>query len=189
VAHWGDRETPCDACNLAQYRYAKARKLERHETGQRRRVSSLGYRRRIEALQAIGWNLREITDALGIRNVGTLTTRLYRSEWVSRENHAHMAEVYERLCMTPKNGPASSRTLRHAERRGYAPPLAWDDIDDPDEQPHRGAQRTYRGGELLLAEYDHLIRGGIGHEEAIARLEVTPGAIEQARHRHKREAA
>ena len=33
---------------------------------------------------------------------------------------------------------SASRTKAHALRQGFAPPLAWTNIDDPDEQPNLG---------------------------------------------------
>jgi cobalamin biosynthesis protein CbiG len=43
-----------------------------------------------------------------------------------------MAALYDELSATP--GP-SEVAARHARERGWAPPLAWDDIDDPEDRP------------------------------------------------------
>ena len=51
---------------------------------------------------------------------------------VTAETRAAVAELFDRWCMTL--GP--SRLSRdRARAAGWLPPLAWDDIDDPDEQP------------------------------------------------------
>lgn len=85
--------------------------------------------RRIRALQAIGWPLREIGERIGIAtsNLGTIACG-YRA--VTHATARKVAQVYDELSMSP--GP-SRRSITMARSRGWLPPLAWDDdvIDDP----------------------------------------------------------
>ncbi len=92
-------------------------------------VDPTGTVRRIRALQAIGWTLAEIASRIGwaTNNLGTLTSG-YRA--CNAETAAKIRAVYDELSMTP--GP-SARSRYWAQKRGWLPPLAWndDDIDDP----------------------------------------------------------
>ena len=56
-----------------------------------------------------------------------------KRDHVRRSTAERIAALYDRWCMTP--GPAATRNRAMAVRRGWAPPLAWNNIDDPDEQP------------------------------------------------------
>jgi hypothetical protein len=63
-----------------------------------------------------------------------------KSSRVHRGTAGQVARVYDELAMTP--GP-STRARDAAARRGWVPPLAWDDdeIDDPQARPARGPRR------------------------------------------------
>lgn len=93
-------------------------------------VPSLGSARRIRALMALGWRHEDISPMLG----GRSSTHL--SAWRHKTINAHdwrlVDAVYDALSGT--TGP-SGRSRKRATDQGYIPPLAWDDIDDPDETP------------------------------------------------------
>ena len=95
-------------------------------------VPVLGAQRRARALLALGWNHDELKKRMPL-----YTNHISRATY----NHMHarnwrdLDNLYRELCMTP--GP-SRITAQRADRAGYAPPLVWDDIDNPDEQPMRG---------------------------------------------------
>ena len=101
-------------------------------------VCAVGARRRIRALQAMGWPLHEIARRIGwaTNNLGTLVAG---GRACNADSARKIAAVYDELCMTP--GP-SQRARYWALRKGWAPPLAWDDltIDDPDAVPDLGDQ-------------------------------------------------
>lgn len=133
VAHWSLREKPCQPCADAGMRYHKARTLRllRGETGS---VPAIGTLRRIQALQAIGWGIPDIAREAGLP-VPTLRNPAYRGERVWTSTAERVAEAYERLAMTWPEGRYATRSRRMAARKGWLPPLAWTDIDDPDERP------------------------------------------------------
>lgn len=133
-AHRVAGEAACDPCKraaaAAEQRYVLARMEGRP---MRRRAE--GTQRRLRALQAMGWTLSEIAQQLGEQ-------RTCVEKWCNEDRTyvysatAHRVEqVYDRLCMTVPSGPWAARNRRMAARKGYAPPLAWDDIDDPAEIP------------------------------------------------------
>lgn len=108
-------------------------------------VPSIGARRRIQALLALGWTHDELTARCGINTALKLSQR---SHHLLRRVHLQIKALYDELSMTPGT---SSQTRARAHRSGYAPPLAWDDdtIDDPNARP-KGIGKTDR-------RYRHLV--------------------------------
>lgn len=122
----------CDDCRAANTRYDKLRRLDALR-GKARAIPSIGTRRRIEALQWMGYTLQHIADEAGWKSeqaVFRLTTR----DWLESRTADRISDVYERLCMTI--GP-SIRARSRACTKGYLPPLAWTNIDDPNERPRK----------------------------------------------------
>lgn len=95
-----------------------------------------GTRRRLEALQALGWSLRSISRRLGHER--SWAHRVLAQQRVSRANADAIAQVYDELSMTP--GP-SRWVSSVAAKQGRVVPLAWDDdtIDDPSAWANLGA--------------------------------------------------
>lgn len=100
-------------------------------------VPNTGTRRRIQALIALGWRHSDMHERCGIT---THVALHQKGNWVTRTTHDAIRSLYADLCMTP--GPSTASRGR-AARLGYAPPLAWDDIDHdpapntPDPGPER----------------------------------------------------
>ena len=91
-------------------------------------VPKVGAVRRIQALIAIGYPHHEQQRISGVQ---THTVLSQRGRWITASTHPAIARMYDDLSMVP--GPSSISRAR-AAARGYAPPLAWDDIDR-DEMP------------------------------------------------------
>ncbi|WP_141724131.1 helix-turn-helix domain containing protein [Micromonospora carbonacea] len=144
-------------------------------------VDAAGTRRRAQALAALGWSLSEQARRLG-RTVGnysqvlTASTVQLRTAWSVRDLYDELSTV------TPPPGPTATRTRRWAQRKGFAPPLAWDDdtIDDPSVRPDLGGpdgdvidevavQRALAGERVTLtpAERDHAFRVGLARGLAV----------------------
>lgn len=135
----GCREACCKAAHAAYRRKLYARQYIARGP---MTIPAIGTQRRIQALQAIGWRITDIADALGLattRGVCAPLWQLMKRDHVRRSTAERIANLYDRWCMTP--GPAANRNRAMAVRRGWAPPLAWNDIDDPDELP-RGLRAT-----------------------------------------------
>jgi AraC-like DNA-binding protein len=96
-------------------------------------VDGLGTRRRLQALRALGHTRASIATGLGVtkQHVGYLL----RQKQVTSHTAYRVDELYRRWEMTPGS---SERARSHAKRMGWAPPLAWSNIDDPDETPDVG---------------------------------------------------
>lgn len=134
-------------------------------------VPAVGPRRRIQALAAIGWPQRTIAELAGLKQ-----SNLYRlmrpGSRVSGLTAKRIADVYDELCMTV--GP-SGQSKMWARRSGWVPPLAWTDIDDPDEIPDVGRPRRVSFPERY-AEFREL---GLSDEEAAARLGISRKSLER----------
>lgn len=99
-------------------------------------VPAIGTLRRILALQSLGYPMREIARRAG------LTPRygnqlIYTGQrWVHADAARRVREVYDELSMTVAPDTRAARHVKViARRNGGVPPLAWDDIDDPNEEP------------------------------------------------------
>lgn len=167
---WGTRPTPltsdCAApshgtvsatrrgccCPDALAAAARAGKLRHLRPGRRdrNRVDATGTRRRIAALIAIGYPMRELAGMLDWtrQGVGQFLTR----DVVHHRTAARVTALYQPLSgwpaeLNPATGhlrpTACTRARAMAARRGYLPPLCWEDvdIDDPAARPDIAALR------------------------------------------------
>lgn len=131
-AHYATGSLPaCEPCRRASNRYTKALRLD-HQRGIRRMVPVHGSRRRIQALNRIGWPNTVLSGYLGISQQALSETIHPDRRQCRRARHEQIAAMYEALSGTP--GP-SSRVRTVAANKGIPAPLDWIDIDDPDERP------------------------------------------------------
>lgn len=122
----------CDACTDRARRYENWRSKQTDLL-----VSSVGTKRRVRALNRLGWSSYALSERLG--KAPCYVASLLRNDLVSRRTAAVIARLFDELCMTvPPVSASSVRTRNYAARMGWPPPLAWDDdIDDPAAVPAR----------------------------------------------------
>lgn len=171
-----------DCCREARNEDERRRRKYRQVLGVHRRIDGTGTRRRIQALWAIGWTSQHIANACGWGTPQAVTEVVGVRRDVYASTATTIARVYDLMSMTP--GP-SAKNHREAARKGWAPPLSWDEdtIDDPSAKP-RGVRTDDRRD--LLADWADLRAAGESIEHAAARLGVTVGAIERAEFRAAR---
>lgn len=136
--HQRDGEQPCAPCAEANATYQRRYRKTRVLYGDRL-IPAIGTTRRIHALQRLGWSIPVIAEHLDMaaRQLWWTTTQTL----VTRQVAERVAEVYEALSMslpaTDTKGQriSVSKVRTHAERMGWLPPLAWDDIDRDPEPP------------------------------------------------------
>lgn len=133
VAHRRAGLTVCEPCRRARMRAQKARRL----TGVQSKVPAIGSRRRIQALQALGWSRLTIARQLGYADNGAISY-LMTADTMLAVTAVRIAEVYDRLSMIRPDSPGAARARTWAVRQGYAPPLAWECIDT-DAAPNYGS--------------------------------------------------
>lgn len=181
----GCRCRPCTKAHTRTNEECRLRKL-RGVTGF---TSGIGTQRRIRALMAAGWGLRKIADHMGITK--SAVGRLCRDPLprVTILLAMRVRAAYDALWRGPDHCDRGvMRTRLYAARRGWAPPLAWDDdtIDDPDARP-TGMRpiRSHEWGATREAVEDLLVMGETIPAIA-ARLSLTESAVEQAISRNLR---
>jgi hypothetical protein len=117
-----------------------AHRIVNHGRPTRGYVSALGSTRRLQALTAIGWtgdHIAAATDGAASRMTISYITRAERPT-VRPEIADAIDDAYRAMHLTP--GP-SIHARRRAARHGWAPPAAWDAIDDPGDRP-KGVLRS-----------------------------------------------
>lgn len=147
------------------------------------RLTHIGMIRRVRALGRIGYSASTIADELGMAR--DAVKRIARG---SRHSHfltrRRIARLYDLWCMAPLDGTHDrfvSRTINRATRLGYAPPLAWDNIDR-DAAPQGVERQCVEVDRLeLLLELQEL---GLGRREAAARFGIGDEALQRWCERH-----
>ena len=142
-------------------------------------VGTTGTTRRLRALVAIGWTQTELARRIDwdLANLNCIV--LARRTAVTVDTARMIAALYDELSMTP--GP-SLRARRLAERRGWLPPLAWDDeqIDDPDHQPQDVRRTAGRGSGITLEDIEDAREQGYESAQEIGwRLGVSGSLIQK----------
>lgn len=114
----------------------------------------VGIQRRLQALTAMGWSMQEIARRTGVDLDGLKRLRRRENPKFVREYVATaVLAVYQELSETrAPSSRSSSRSITEARRAGYAPPAAWDAIDDLEEKP-----KGVGGGDRMADLVDHAV--------------------------------
>jgi hypothetical protein len=158
-------------------------------------VDGTGTRRRLQALAALGWPITALAERVDVSKVSL------HSCLAGHGTTARTARIVRDLydSMWDQSPPESNRVERSiaqrsrigAARKGWAPPMAWDDdtIDDPNAKPE-GAGKAFRGklphpDEVAWLHYE------LGETvQALAmRFSVEVDSVRQALHRAAKEPA
>lgn len=115
-----------------EYRRKYEYYVEAH--GYRATVDGTVTRRKLEALQAIGYPLSHIGARMG-RSQQSLSKTVHRATLVHQCTAKAIDRLYDELHDTRPEGDIAHRTRLRAMRLGYAPPAAWDSISDLSERP------------------------------------------------------
>ena len=94
-------------------------------------MPSRGATRRLRALMCIGYSAAHLSRLLGL-SYGTVNRILHSEDTPIKAGTFKLIDnLYEELSMKPLNqmSHSISRAKSDARRRGWHPPLAWDDID------------------------------------------------------------
>lgn len=151
----------CPDARAAQSAYRKRRALlnARGITGPdlTQRIPQWRVQRRMQALARLGWSSRQVGDrAWGYGASGDGGWR--KAAWMSRARFDALDAVYRELAGQP--GP--SDTARHwAIKRDWPSPAAWDDIDDPNEEPKTRRREDQRRWRERKARKQQATQGGI----------------------------
>ena len=109
-------------------------------------LDATGTTRRLQALGALGYTSRDIATDSGIPHDYTRKLMQGGRPTVTVGTAERVRRCFDRLSMVRPSGWLADRQRRQSAEKGWNPPLAWDDIDNPDEQPHDD-----HGGRLDIA--------------------------------------
>lgn len=170
--------------------YRAAWKKDQH-FGRVRTVDALGTRRRLQALARVGWSFAELARRCELSRNGFLHIVGERNPRVRRFVAERVNELFAELWdVAPPSTPASIRRTIEAARQGWAPPAAWDNIDDPNETPADGYRPAkQRPADETRDEVEHFRFMGDTDETIAARLGMTLDGLYRALGRAERRAA
>lgn len=153
------------------------------------RVPAVGAVRRLQALAYLGWSIPAIVAGAAYHTpnaepvVGRVRSRGLRQRSTTANAYRLIGAAYDALAMT--TGP-SDLVRNDAQRRGWAPPLCWDDdtIDNPSARPHgyrtAAEAKASRHAEFTEAVSD-LTRRGYTAAEIADRLHCAQRSVTRIR--------
>src|SRR5690348_7959857 len=125
-------------CDCFHCRVARANSTRAYRNGQTWSevdwAPSIGVRRRLQALAAIGHSASKLAPLLGMSMDYVSKLRADEKHAKIRpETYAAVAAVYDALWDQPDTSANGRRCSTQARRHGWVVPMAWDDdeIDDP----------------------------------------------------------
>lgn len=139
-------------------------------------VDSTGTTRRLQALTVLGWPCNELAHRLDTSSEALHPLLVGRIGKVKACRARAVRDLYNELSMTKGQSPRSSTSAR---KRGWVPPLAWDDdiIDDPASTHDIGQTKTTTSDRI--AEYEWLLSVGVDADEATQRAGVSRTTIQR----------
>lgn len=138
TAHWhGTRSAYHNGCRCPEAREHEriTRKRTREGRYQPTMVNAIGTQRRLRALAAVGWTFDGLAERLNMLPSNLRSLARDTAPLRHPRTAAKVAALYRELAGTP--GP-SLIARKRAAAKGWPTPIAWDNIDDPAEQPDTG---------------------------------------------------
>ena len=157
----------------------------------RRPLDAVGTRRRIQSLAWVGWSIPQLAARAGVDKQSL--HRALRHEQVTAATATAVRNLYDRLwnvTPTPPTGHAATavtRTRNRARAQGWHPPMAWDNIDDPNETPTATTATRLSRTEHCIITTAELLDFGVGPDEIARRLNIRPASLQRILHRADRD--
>lgn len=152
--------------------------------------------RRIQALTALGYSVHWQAVQLGYQKQNMIGLIRGEKPFITSTVDQRIREHYERHSMTPPSAASRferasiTKAKNMAATHGWVPPLAWNNIDDPNEVPDVGA--TLQRGDsrrALVENFDWLVSQGESPEGAASRLGIQVATIANYRSVFERKVA
>lgn len=143
------------------------------------KVPSVGTRRRLQALVAIGYSRSELCRRLGVQVSNGHRLFLDSHLVVNASTARAVAGLFDELQMKPGS---CTRAVNDARRKGWPPPMAWDEdrIDDPAATPDcQPAEKL-----SIVDRYSELRDLGFSEREILRRLGMRAGALSRQLYRY-----
>jgi hypothetical protein len=154
-------------------------------------VDALGTRRRVQSLAWVGWSIPQLATRAGIDKQSL--HRAMRHDQVTAGTATAIRTLYDRLWNVTPSAPgrhaatAITRARNLARRHGWHPPMAWDDIDDPNETPPATTTIRLSRTEYCISTTTELLEFGVGPDEIAHRLNIQPASLQRILHRAGRD--
>lgn len=131
-----------------------------------------GSRRRLRALQALGYPLPDLSARIGATRDALGDIASGQNTCVTAGVARRIEQAFRELQLTP--GPSNITRIR-SSKKGWYLPLAWDEdtIDDPDARPDTGTTSKFD----WLGEYKELREFGLSDLHAAERMGTTVEAL------------
>lgn len=153
----------------------------------------VGITRRVQALSALGWSLAALSDEMGLSKDSLGRARNGHRTFIRHSFAETIVEHYGQLqAQRAPRHRGSIRVIADARRNQWAPPMAWDNIDDPNEKPSGIASTKPRKNQRkadVLAEVQHLMSLGESIEQVAKALGLTPESLADYAREQNEEAA
>jgi DNA-binding Xre family transcriptional regulator len=120
-------------------------------------IPSIGTTRRLQSLIAIGYRQVDLQDRLGVSQQTMSSVVNGREKGVRTDFAQNVDALFRELQLNPRG---DVKSVRRAVRRGWVPPMAWENIDDPAETPDGGV-----GSVSFIDSYDDA--RGIGRSDEV----------------------
>jgi hypothetical protein len=128
---------------------SRTKKAKDH--GLRFRVPALGSTRRLRAAATLGYSLQDIHNATGIPSTTLTSIRRGGRDYtrkgplmIDRHYAITIKRWYDKHQITEAEpGWTTTWSKNIAKKYGWAPPMAWQDITNPQEQPYQGFDGTW----------------------------------------------
>lgn len=143
-------------------------------------VSAFGVTRRVRALVALGWSFAAQGRELGVPTQMVWEFAWEKQRFVTKHTRERVHSMFERLSATPGG---STRAVNDARRRGWLPPLAWDDLDAVGAEPQFGGadsesvdevavERALAGEPIALTDAELMValQAGVARQVPLSRL-------------------
>lgn len=141
-------------------------------------VSNVGSVRRLRALQTMGYTHDMLAEHSGLCSHTINRIIMEKKFQVKAATARTVEELFSRLQLVPPPETVAIKRARlRAQRRGWAPPFAWDEdtIDDPNAEPDLGKNSKTD----WLEDYEELKAMGLDFDVIAARLGTNRVALQQ----------
>lgn len=149
------------------------------------RIDACGPRRRLQALAWMGWTLQAVHERTGIPMMTLSYLRSGQINLVAVRTINAITDLYDQVQNTP-GGSKWSRSVV-AERKGWAPPAAWDEdtIDDPAAEPE-GVDGPGRNAvdDVVIARVRELALTGHTDEQIGLQVALSTSGVQKLRSRY-----
>jgi hypothetical protein len=132
--HVYEKTPKCDPCREAHAKHRRDYRARQYLTGREHfKLDATGTHRRIRSLIRMGWRMDDIAEAAipTHSSGGKWVYEVLKQPKVRESTYEAIAKAFEEL--SGRRGP-SQRNATYALNKGWPPPFAWDDIDNPNDR-------------------------------------------------------